>query len=190
MFTKISRYLCRISTIPVLFVSFLIFLIFVFFILPDMAQIMDAISSGLGSPDRLFYYDAETLLAFAKEYGEDGRHAYVRTRITHDIGWSLVYAGFLCLVISYANTISLPRDSRLQRLNLIPLVPLFFDTLENLIISIVMLSFPETWPLLNRLAGITTAAKWCMVILSIFACMCALGYMFLKRMKKSFRKRS
>ena len=184
MFTKISRYLCRISTMPVLFVSFLILLIFVFFIVPDMAQIMDAISSGLGSPDRLFYYDAEKLLDFAKEYGNDGRHAYVKTRITHDIAWSLVYAGFFCVVISYANTISLPRDSRFQQLNLIPLVPLFFDTLENLIISIVMLSFPKAWPLLNRLAGITTAAKWCMVILSIFACICAIGYMLLKRMKK------
>ena len=186
MFTKISRYLCRISTAPVLFVSFVILLIFVFFIVPDMAQIMDAISSGLGSPDRLFYYDAEKLQAVAKAYGNDGRHAYVRTRITHDIAWPLVYAGFFCVVISYANTISFPRDSRFQRLNLIPLVPLFFDTLENLIISIVMLSFPKAWPLLNRLAGITTAAKWCMVILSIFACTCAIGYMLLKRMKNFF----
>nr|WP_320014866.1 hypothetical protein [uncultured Desulfobacter sp.] len=183
MFTKISQYLCRISTAPVLFVSFLILLIFVFFIVPDMAQIMDVISSGLGSPDRLFYYDAEKLLTFAKAYGNDGRHAYVRTRISHDIAWPLVYAGFFCLVISYANTISIPRNSRFQRLNLIPLVPLFFDALENLIISIVMLSFPKTWPLLNRLAGITTAAKWCMVILSIFACICAIGYMLLKLSK-------
>ena len=177
-------YLSRISTAPVLLVSVIILLVFIFVIVPDMTRIMDELSSGLGSPDRLFYYDAQKLTAFAKEYANEGRHAYIRTRITHDIAWPFAYAGFFCLVIGYANNISIPRNNRLHRLNLLPLIPVGFDLLENAIVSIIMLDFPDPRPFLTHLAGIVTAVKWSSVAASVLTCLCAIGYAIRYRIKK------
>jgi type II secretory pathway pseudopilin PulG len=140
--------------------AILVFALFMVLVLPSMAASSEAQTGSQESPDTSIIYTAEDLYRMAQDYGEVGRQAYVRVRLTFDVIWPLVYCAFLVLAIGWLARRALPIGSRWQRANLVPLLAVLFDYLENLFASVVMLRYPDPTPILASLAPWMTMVKW------------------------------
>lgn len=159
-------------------------LLFIAFVLPEFNNLINSVSSGMGLPDKLFYYDAEKLRQMVQAYSEEGRGIYVKCALTYDIAWPTIYIGFLCLSISRLNNFSFDPDSGLKLMNLTPLTCALFDALENLNLSMVMLTFPDTMEIWLNTAGIFTACKWMAVLLSFSVLIGSVIHAVLKQLRK------
>lgn len=172
MLIKLSALLRKLSTGWVAILLTVGFLLFTALVLPAQNRQADALSGGMGSPDLSLFYTSTGLYAMAEAYGEAGRSAYVRARLTFDVYWPLVYTIFLCGVIAWALGKALSAVSRWHLLNLFPLLALLLDYLENLSTALVMYRYPLQTPVFDLLAGIFTPLKWlavgCSFLLLVF----------------------
>ena len=156
---RISEWLHRVSTGWVALAALVIFLLFSALVLPRQAS-----SAGdVGSPDTSFYYSRDELYRMAEAYGAQGRAAYVRTRLTFDVIWPVVYTLFLSTAISWLYARAFEPGSSWRRANLAPVLGALFDYLENLSTSLVMLRYPDHTPVVDALAPIFTLVKWIFV---------------------------
>jgi hypothetical protein len=160
---KFSEWIHRISKGWVVLASLALFVLFAILVLPQQASAAEEYSGDLGSPDTSFFYTAQQLYQFADGYGPEGRAAYIRARVTFDVVFPLVYAFFLTTTISWVFTRANLQNKFWMRLNLVPILGLFFDYLENASTSIVMNRYPEPTMVIDTLAGIFTSIKWVFV---------------------------
>jgi hypothetical protein len=160
LFKQASLGLSRISSGWVALVALLIFVLFTSLVLPAQAESADELSAGAATPDLSIYYTAQDLYHWAEVYGPQGRKAYIRTRLTFDVIWPLVYTFFLATALSWTYARGFAPESVWQRANLAPVLGMIFDFLENVSTSLIMLRFPDVTPILDSLAGIFTMVKW------------------------------
>lgn len=160
---RVSEGLSRLSTGPIALLGLVVFVLFIALVLPGQAERADEYSGEAGSPDGSFYYTAEQLYQWAEAYGEDGREAYVRARLTFDVLWPLVYTLFLGTALSVVGRRAYAPGRPWRLANLAPLLGLTFDYLENLCTSLVMVRYPEPTAVVASLAGLVTLVKWIFV---------------------------
>jgi type II secretory pathway pseudopilin PulG len=163
MIQRISDWFHNLATGWATLAVMLVFALFMALVIPSMAASSEAQTGSQESPDTSFIYTAKDLYDMAQDYGDAGRQAYVRVRLTFDVIWPLVYCAFLVLAIGWLARRALPIGSRWQRANLVPLLAALFDYLENLFTSVVMLRYPEPTPILATLAPWMTMVKWLFV---------------------------
>ena len=160
---KVSEMLYRFSRGWIALVALVIFGLFTALVLPDQARQAEENTGQGTSPDTSFFYSEEELYTVAESYGEAGRAAYIRARLTFDIIWPLVYTFFLLTAISWLFGQVLAPENRLRWVNWFPLFAILFDFLENLSTSLVMFRYPEPTPVVAALAPWFTALKWIFV---------------------------
>jgi hypothetical protein len=78
----------------------IIFLLFSALALPRQATSAGKETGGSDSPDTSFFYSPSDLYGMAEAYGQRGREACVRARLTFDLIWPLVYSLFLATSIN------------------------------------------------------------------------------------------
>lgn len=138
--------------------STLLFAFFIAVILPD--QSAQAIANGLSeSIDTSWFYNAASLYRIAESYGESGRAFYIQQRWTFDLVWPVVYFLFIFSLSSlFYKSIGL---SKMNRWILsFSWFAIFFDYIENTLVTIVMLNYPNPTPLIADFAGTFTSLKW------------------------------
>jgi hypothetical protein len=185
MLRKVSNLVGRLSSGAVTLLALVVFMLFTILVLPRQS------AGGTGgeearAPDLSFYYTADELNRMAEAYGAAGREEYVQARYRFDILWPLVYTLFLSTSISWLAKRSFLPGSPWQQANLVPILGMFFDLLENLATSAVMIHYPRLLPVTARLAGFFTLIKWALVgssFLLLLACLAA----FLWNMSKGRR---
>lgn len=160
---KISDAMYRVNRSWLALIALTIFVLFTAFVLPDQARRAEENTGQETSPDTSFFYSSAELYRLAEAYGETGRAAYIRARLTFDIIWPLVYTFFLLTTISWLYDRALPAGSIWRMANLIPWLALLFDLLENFSTSLVMYRYPEPTPVAAGLAPWFTALKWVFV---------------------------
>ncbi len=163
MWTSISNWLHRISTTWVALGALAIFLSFSALVLPAQSARAETYTNDAESPDTSLFYSPSDLYEAAEAYGEQGRAAYVRSRLTFDLIWPLIYALFLSTATSWISGRALAPDSRGRMANVVPVLGALFDYLENVSTSIVMVRYPAHTPLVDGLAPIFTLVKWILV---------------------------
>ena len=159
---KISDWITQKSTSLVTVSTLILFLVFTATVLPAQSEQARA-QSGDTSPDMSFFFTVKELYEIAESYGEDGRVAYVKARFTFDLVWPIVYTLFLASGISWLYSRSFSTDSKIQRINLVPLIGMVLDYIENITASIVMLRYPARTPMLDIATVIVTPLKWVFV---------------------------
>jgi hypothetical protein len=164
MWKHISDWLHRVSNGWVALSALAIFLLFAVLVLPGQAARGETYAADVGSPDTSFWYSVDDLYRMAQAYGEQGRKAYVRARLTFDVIWPLVYAAFLSTAISWLYTRAFTTHSLWRRANLAPVLGALFDYLENVSTSLVMLRYPSQTPVVDVLAPAFTLVKWVFVV--------------------------
>ncbi len=166
MINRLSIFFSRISSAALAIVSLILFMIFLFIIMPNLANKISVISSGLGSPDTLFFYDKEKLYQLASIYGEEGRLSYIQTRIKYDIAWPIVYALFLVTSVSWFNNKTFKNNQSIKHINVLPVFALIFDFVENISVSVVMYNYPQKEVLFSSISSYATPLKWLFVFVS------------------------
>jgi hypothetical protein len=184
MLRKLSDAVYRISTGPVTLAGLVVFLLFTALVLPAQSREAEAVSGGAPSPDTSLFYSPADLYGMAEAYGEAGRAAYVRARMTFDVVWPLVYLFFLATSISYVWARAVPPGSPWRLANLAPLFGVLFDLLENIATSVVMLRYPAPCPLFATLAPFFTLTKWLFVGGSLVLLVIGLALWIVNRVRR------
>lgn len=169
----------------------LLFLLYLFVLLPAESRKSDEVTGGLSSPDTTFYYTSNDLKDLISEYSVDARNAYVSSKIRFDILWPLAYGGWLISLIGYSVTELRPKGNAKSRIfTWLPVLPLFavlFDFLENITVSVAMLTFPDSPFGVIEVAPIFTILKW---ITLNGAMLIAFGLILLVLLSKMVKKQT
>lgn len=160
MLTRFSNFLIRIANGRNLLVLFVLFILTTSVIFPLMSSLIESPVEDLESIDTKLYYTPEEFYEIIEPYGDQGRQVYALSHLTADVLFPLVYAFFFGLLIGFIFQRAFPKDSRLQRLNLIPFALLIFDLIENLGVVILLLGYPTLMVGLARFTGVITSLKW------------------------------
>lgn len=142
-----------------------LFLLYLFLILPNESSKSDLLTGGLVSPDTQFIYSSDDLRDLVSSYSPDAREYYVVSKVRFDILWPLVYGIWLTssiglLIRGIKNKGGFEDKTIIDWIPLLPLVAVGFDFLENISVSIVMLTYPDASWIMLSLAPILTALKW------------------------------
>ena len=145
---------------------------FILLVLPAQAAAGAFYTSLHPAPDTELWYTSADLYAAAEAWGETGRAAYVRARVTFDVVWPLAYGIFLLTGLSWAWARATAPGSRWRRIALLPVLVVLLDYAENVCTATVVARYPAPTPVLAQLAPVFTAAKWftlsgCFVLLVV-----------------------
>ena len=153
-------------------VGLVLFTVFIVVVLPAQAAAGSFYTSLSPAPDTERWYAPADLYAAAEAWGEAGRSAYVRARVTFDVVWPLAYGIFLLTGLSWLWALATSPGSRWRRIALLPILVVLLDYAENICTATVVARYPARTPVLADLAPVFTAAKWltltaCFVLLAV-----------------------
>lgn len=115
------------------------------------------------SLDGQFTYTPEQAFSAVASYGEDGRVQMLWIHLADFILLAL-YTSMFCLTISWLFQRGFQPGSKMQRLNLVPILGGFFDLMENLWIMALILIYPAQSTSVAWLSAIATTGKYIMGI--------------------------
>ena len=115
------------------------------------------------SLDGQFAYTPEQAFSMVASYGDAGRVQIIWIHLADFILITL-YTSMFCLSISWLFQRGFKLDSRMQRLNVVPILGGFFDVLENVWIITIILVYPARPTVVAWLSTISTMGKYIMGI--------------------------
>ncbi len=139
-------------------------------ILSIIAAFVILINLPLANPDLIsmsldgqFAYTPEQAFSVVTSYGDDGRTQMIWIHLA-DFILITFYTLMFCLSISWLFQRGFKLDSRVQILNLVPILGGFLDLMENIWIITLILSYPAQPTALAWLSTISTMGKYIMGI--------------------------
>ena len=115
------------------------------------------------SLDGQFAYTPEQAFSAVASYGDNGRVQMIWIHLGDFILITL-YTSMFCLSISWLFQRGFKLDSRMQRLNLVPVLGGFFDVMENIWIITIIFVYPTQPTVVAWLSTISTMGKYIMGI--------------------------
>ena len=183
MITRFSDQLIRLATGRNLLILFLLFILTTSVVFPLMSSLIEDPAGELEKIDTKIYYSPAELYEIIDAYGDQGRRVYAVSHLSADVLFPLVYSFFFGLLIAYIFQRAFPKDSWVQRLNLVPFVLLIFDLLENLGVVILLLAFPTQMEGLARFTGILTSVKWILAGITVALSVVGTGAWLVRRLR-------
>jgi hypothetical protein len=144
---------------------------------PTMSGHFRNLTSGLSTLDPDFAYLPQTALDRVAAYGAPARAYYLVIEWTADLAYPFIYATLFALLLTFILRRALPAQNPYQRLRLIPYAMMVCDYSENILVSLLLLTFPAQSMVLAWLASIASFFKWMfggMVVLSLLISLIAL----------------
>lgn len=158
---------------------------FMMIVMPLTGALMKS-GTGLEQPlDLMFFATPDKMFAMIEIYGEFGRPFYRNVELTVDIIYPIIYMFAFGLLISWLFQRGFKSDSKMQKLNLMPVGMWFFDLLENLGIVTMLTMWPSQPVAMAWLTMIFTTVKW----LFAFASLGLIVFGLVMAAKNGFRKR-
>ncbi len=163
---QLKGWIERLTNRYTLMLSLIVFGFFMIHVLPHEMARTSFYTEGVGTPDTKGFYTPADLFDMAEHYGETGRMDYVRSRLTFDLIWPLVYL-FFFLVWSTVAT-----SKKYRVFNTLPVLAFLADLLENSFASIVMIQYPLEPTAVAILALFFSLIKWiaisgCLLVLLV-----------------------
>ena len=128
--------------------------------LPFSTPTIEEHSGGLAILDTRSSYSPADAYALFEGLGTEGRRAYLTLHLVPDTAFPIAYALVFAFTSAWFLVRLLPLDHRLQWLSLIPLVSGSADVLENLLLVIANLTYPDRADGMVRLANVLTRIKF------------------------------
>jgi hypothetical protein len=149
------------------------FWLFSFSSLPLSSPELRKLSNGEDLLDIRFHYSAEEAFQALDRYGTAGRALYLRF-LAADCIFAPIYGFAFALLMTRLSRGILSPSSRLNRINLLPLLIVTSDLAENTFIFLLIQTYPKQNYLVGSLAGIATLTKWSLTVvtLGILAALC------------------
>jgi hypothetical protein len=158
---------------------------FMGFVMPLIGGLMKS-GTGLEQPlDLMFFSTPAKIFAMIERYGEFGRPFYRNVELTVDIIYPIIYTLAYGLLLSWLFQRAFKPDSKIQRLNVMPMGMWLFDLLENLGIVTLLSTYPAQWTVVAWLTTIFTMVKWMFASASMLLILVGI----VMAAKNGFRKR-
>jgi hypothetical protein len=129
-------------------------------LLPLSAARLSILSGGVGPLDSRFGYTAAQAYAALNAYGPAGREFDLRSEVTLNLVYPIIYSLFFSLATLYFLQRAAPARAALARLALLPFAALVADYLENAGLALLLVTFPAQLPAVAAATGLLTTAKW------------------------------
>ena len=182
MIEKFSTWLGSIAKGWLALILFVVNLALLGDIFPSAQAKLMAFPGSDGFLDSTFFPSAEKIFSQVAAYGPDGRPFYATSILTADTLFPIAYTFFLSLLITLLLRRAFDKDSKLQRLNVVPFSAGLFDLLENTCIVILLLSFPAQSTLAAGVLTFANGFKWILLGISVLTLLFAFGaWIFKKR---------
>ena len=134
------------------------------------------------SLDGRFGYTPDQAFSAVASYGANGRVQMIWIHLADFILITL-YTAMFCLSISWFFQRGFKLDSRMRRLNLVPLLGGFFDAMENIWIITMILVYPAQPTAVAWLSTLSTMSKYLMGILIVLLLLIGLAKAAMNRFK-------
>jgi hypothetical protein len=178
-FRKISRP-ATIAAITV--ITLLFFWLINFQGVPGIPPIASLLRIGL--PDMMFRYSPSSIYEKLTQFGADGRSAYRIFLERVDFLFPAVYGLFFVMVSTFGFSRLFPNRPALQKLSLLPWFTTLFDYAENLCFFVMLRSYPEELPNLQKLGNVFTLAKWTFAAISIVLLLVAILGLLIRNLRR------
>lgn len=137
------------------------------FLMPLVGGLMQGGQGDIQPLDLMFFATPDQTFDMIEKYGDAGRVFYRNVELTVDIVYPIVYLFAFGLLISWLFKRGFSPDSKMMKLNVMPLGAWFFDLLENLNIVTLLAMHPAKPAFMAWLLMILTTAKWLFAFASI-----------------------
>jgi hypothetical protein len=134
--------------------------------------------------DLMFFYTPTQAFEMMDKYGEAGRALYLKIELTADIFYPIIYTLFYGLLLSWLFQRAFKSDSRMQKLNVIPVGAWSFDLLENAGIVSMLAMYPSKPALLAWLTMTFGSLKWAFFLVTIGIVLIGLARATINRFRK------
>ncbi len=175
MLNQISEMLKRYARGWLVLVFFAGEVLFNAIVMPAQQAKLEAASGGTGPIDLQLFYTPQKVYSMVAAYGNAGRASYRVTELTADIVYPIVYTLFFALLITWLFQRGFAANSRMQKMNAVPLGGWLFDLLENLCIITMLSIHPAEPAILAWVATLFTLAKWLFAGATIILILIGLG---------------
>jgi hypothetical protein len=160
---KFSLWINKVSVWWVALVFMLLFIVFTATVVVSQSDKAAVYQGDAGSVDLRFWYTADDVFNMAKEYGQEGREAYIQARYSFDVIFPLMYVAFLATSISFLFGLQFETGNKWMFLNLVPIMGMVFDLLENGLAIVIMGAYPDKLVIFASIVPFMTMLKWIFV---------------------------
>lgn len=126
-----------------------------------------SISRGTEIPDLNFGNSADHIYQTMESFGKYGRQYYLTRFFVVDYIYAIFYASFYSYTIAFLLRKIGIKKKRLFYICLLPILGMFFDWLENLLLGLVIMKWPDKGTALCVLSNICTMTKFLLVYCSL-----------------------
>jgi hypothetical protein len=138
------------------------------YVMPLAAGLMAFAANASVTPlDLMFFYTPDKAFDMIEKYGEAGRSLYMKVELTADIIYPIIYTLFYGLLLSWLFQRAFKPESKMQKLNAMPVGAWFFDLLENVGIVSMLSLYPSQPSALAWLTMVFGSLKWLFAFASI-----------------------
>lgn len=160
-----------------------LFATFVVYLVITLPILQAAPGGAIVSLDAQLFYTPQEAFSTVGSYG-DATSFWIRTYLTWDIVNPILYSLAIGLLISWLFQRGFKPESKLQKLNVVPVGAGLFDLLENFSIVILLLTYPAQYTVVAWLSTFFTMSKVVLLGVSILLVLIGLVGAALKRFKK------
>lgn len=161
------------------FLMAVLLIIMILGVLPAAVEGVEHWSSGVGILDAEWFYSPSELKSRMALYGKEGREAYLFMLLSADLFFPILYSVFFVMILF--PLLSLLPSFIKKKMLLFPLVPGFFDLLENTGLALSLWLYPRHFSALAWLASACTFLKWTSLALLFMTLFYLLGLWLWKR---------
>lgn len=152
-----------------------LFLVFVLIGIPVLNYLTLKVCNTSLSPDTMLFYSANDLKELASIYGAKGAQFYLLSRVTFDLAFPFVYMALLFQLLN-----SLSFKNIVPMLKKVVIAVVFFDFLENINVSIVLMMMPNTPQFMFYFALVSSWSKWILLFFVVFVIILLIIYRRIK----------
>ena len=158
---KLTRLLNRLANWKTIVILILIAMPFNLVIFPMRSARLKELS-GKSAPiiDMMFAYTPAQVYELVPAYGEQGRQLYAVTELTVDLAYPILYNLLLSVLMAIIFRGAFSSGSQWHKLPLLPLASWLADYLENVGITIMLVSYPQELDALAWVTSLFSTAKW------------------------------
>jgi len=120
----------------------------------DFTKTIDGNGNVIETMDGKYHYGYEVVYDTFDKLGESGRAAYLRMHIL-DYFFLVSYA----MLMSSITMFFVPKDRKWIAV-VFPIIPAFFDFLENTLIEAMSANYPKYYELGSKIVSVLTTVKW------------------------------
>ena len=181
---KLTRLLNRLANWKTIVILILIALPFNLVIFPMRSARLQELS-GKSTPiiDVMFAYTPAQVYELVPAYGEQGRQLYAVTELTVDLAYPILYNSLLSLLMAIIFRSAFSSGSQWQKLPLLPLASWLADYVENVGITIMLVSYPQELDALAWITSLFSTVKWTVGGACVILIVIGLAVLLVKKLK-------